>query len=234
MNTGSGIAFNADGPMMTGTWFNPSTGHKFTVRDSFFQDGQFMVTTTDGQTLDYNTIQNYIQTTNEQGVPKEPDKSLLKPNVQPTNEMLPPEVASILDNNDAAIGPNIDYPANIFDNVDVENFTIKANPTPPAVEVNEDMAMTTRVLRRHPAPLFNVKIDWNCPTKQLETLVDILGIDPETISLYYTSLLDRDYLFEQAKQSLIDYINNLLAPSVPLETLSEAVPTKTKSKKKTK
>ena len=54
---GSGIMMSADGaPMMSGTWVNPQTGHEFTVRDCFFQDGNFMVQTTDGRMLDYNTI----------------------------------------------------------------------------------------------------------------------------------------------------------------------------------
>ena len=47
-----------DGPMIEGTWFNPDTGDRFTVRDSFFEDNNYTVLTTDGRTLNYNQIQN--------------------------------------------------------------------------------------------------------------------------------------------------------------------------------
>ena len=42
-NNGQGIQFGMEGPQMTGTWINPQTGHKFTVRDCMFQDGQLCV-----------------------------------------------------------------------------------------------------------------------------------------------------------------------------------------------
>ena len=55
----SGINFSMDGPIMDGTWYNTTTGDSFTVRDTFFQDNQLMVATTDGRLMDYNMIQNY-------------------------------------------------------------------------------------------------------------------------------------------------------------------------------
>lgn len=80
MTKGQGIQFGMDGPQMTGTWINPQTGHKFTVRDCMFQDGQFVCITTDGQVLDYNTIQNYVQCNDNQGNAIEPPKDMQKPN----------------------------------------------------------------------------------------------------------------------------------------------------------
>ena len=59
--THQGIVFDTQGPVMSGTWYNPKTGDSFTVRDSFFQDNQFVVTTTDGRMLSYNQIQHYVQ-----------------------------------------------------------------------------------------------------------------------------------------------------------------------------
>ena len=56
-----GISFNLDGPIMTGTWYNPKTGDKFTVRDTYFEDNNYMVITTDGRRMDYNMIQNYVK-----------------------------------------------------------------------------------------------------------------------------------------------------------------------------
>ena len=56
-----GINFGGEGPIMQGTWYNPHTGDAFTVRDSFFEDNQYIVMTTDGRKMDYNRLQNYIQ-----------------------------------------------------------------------------------------------------------------------------------------------------------------------------
>jgi hypothetical protein len=56
-----GISFSIDGPVMTGTWYNPKNGDSFTVRDTYFEDNQYMVITTDGRRMDYNMIQNYIK-----------------------------------------------------------------------------------------------------------------------------------------------------------------------------
>ena len=57
----SGLTFGSEGPMMEGTWYNPRTGDSFTVRDSFFEDNQFVITTTDGRYLKYEQIQDYIK-----------------------------------------------------------------------------------------------------------------------------------------------------------------------------
>ena len=50
-----------DGPMLDGTWYNPKTGDSFTVRDTFFEDNNLIVMTTDGRRLDYNIISKYIK-----------------------------------------------------------------------------------------------------------------------------------------------------------------------------
>ena len=41
-----GMMFGGEGPVMQGTWYNPTTGDAFTVRDSFFEDNQYVITTT--------------------------------------------------------------------------------------------------------------------------------------------------------------------------------------------
>jgi hypothetical protein len=224
----NGITFNGDGgPIMTGTWFNPQTGHKFTVRDCYFQDNQFMVLTTDGQTLDYNTIQNYVQATDAQGKSQEPDNSLMKPQT----EEIPPEVAAMMANDDDMLTPedkqlldgsvslgNINQPQSRRINLDAQIAT---------PQVDEDMAMTTRVLKRHSVPKLSVGIDWKSPVKQIETLVDILGIDPDTIAQYYIAQLSSEELLAQAREALVAHINKIVNPSVATD-----VPSKKPSKKK--
>ena len=80
----NGMMFGGEGPVMQGTWYNPNTGDAFTVRDSFFEDNQYVVTTTDGRYLSYNQIQNYIQS----DMPLEQLKKQVKPQQTAKNEIL--------------------------------------------------------------------------------------------------------------------------------------------------
>ena len=76
--------------MMSGTWVNPKTGHKFTVKDTYFEDTGFKIMTTTGQVLDYSMIENYVQ---ENLAPGEKPTDWSKVN---SNEILPPEIANEL------------------------------------------------------------------------------------------------------------------------------------------
>ena len=66
----NGITFGSDGPMMDGTWYNPKTGDSFTVRNTFFEDNQFIIQTTDGRVLNYEQIQNYVKSDKPMDVEK--------------------------------------------------------------------------------------------------------------------------------------------------------------------
>jgi hypothetical protein len=57
----NGIMFNADAPTMDGHWYNPGSEDNFTVKDTFFEDGQYKVLTTDGRLLGYDQIQYYVK-----------------------------------------------------------------------------------------------------------------------------------------------------------------------------
>lgn len=90
------IEFGMDGPMMSGTWVNPKTGHKFTVKDTYFEDTGFKIMTTTGQVLDYSMIENYVQ---ENLAPGEKPTDWSKVNGSGSgvnNEILPPEIANEL------------------------------------------------------------------------------------------------------------------------------------------
>ena len=56
-NMNNGLMFGMEGPNMEGTWYNPQTGDSFTVRNSFFQDNQYLVQTTDGRVLTYEQLE---------------------------------------------------------------------------------------------------------------------------------------------------------------------------------
>lgn len=251
MNTGSGIQFNGEGPIMSGTWYNPNTGHKFTVRDCFFEDGNFIVMATNGQRYDYNTIQNYIQCNDADGHSIEPDASVMAPKAQQIKQDLPPEVASILaeptnsheydefmiPEDQEAINPltrGLAGPGlgNLNDGSrHIAPASEHQAPGPihttgymQIVEDNsEDMRMIDRVLRRHPVPEFDAVLNWACPEKQIETLVDVLGIEPSLIAEYYVNKLNKDAIFQGIKNKLATYINSQWGVSQHITTSAATV-----------
>ena len=221
-STGSdGIMFAGDGPVMSGTWQNPQTGHKFTVRDSFFQDGQLMVQTTDGQLLDYNTIQNYIQCTDDKGNNVNVPTQTPMPGTKKKQGMdVPSEVSSmVLPEGPAGAGEDEFLTAE--DMAMVKGLGSLNGPSVVSPErtramaapISEDYKMIDRVLSRHSIPELNAEIVWpNAPKKQIDTLVDILGVNPEEIADYYISKLDRNAVFEAMKVGVAKYIKDILMP----------------------
>lgn len=98
-----GMMFGGEGPIMQGTWYNPATGDAFTVRDSFFEDNQYIVTTTDGRYFRYDQLQNYIQS----DMKLEDLKKLgTTPKNEVKEEVLPKEVSNLIDDsNDSLMLP---------------------------------------------------------------------------------------------------------------------------------
>lgn len=176
-----------NGPVMEGTWWNPKTGHKFTVRDSFFQDGIFTVMTTDGRMLDYNMIQDYVQYNG-----KDQDDVYSKPSLGTINN-LPPEVADLIEPTPMA------YEAPIV-------------PQAPKNTI-VDYDIIDRVLKDHAVPACDVKLKWNAPNEQLKTLVDILNVDANSIVQYYINKIDLDGM----KKAFEDSIRAYLTPEVKEE-----------------
>lgn len=193
-----GVQFGMEGPVMTGTWINPKTGHKFTVRDTFFQDNQFMVQTTDGQMLDYNTIQNYIQCNDNAGRAIEPTPDI----VEHASTDIPREVADMVDTGSDMMIPEDTHLGNIYS----DNST--KSPADALVQ-DPDMAMVDRVLKKHPEPTIVPQITWDVPQRQIETLIDILGIDPATVAKYYINKINKESVMMDLLKSVAEYIKNI-------------------------
>ena len=238
MNIGAGVQFGAEGPMMTGTLVNPQTGHKFTVRDCFFQDNQFMVQITDGQMLDHNTIQNYVQCVDADSKAIEPDTTMA-----PKSGTLPPEVAALVgedmmlpEDAQATKGlGNLNNPRHI---APANEHTIATQGYMQVIEpIDQDLAMVDRVLRRHAIPDFEANLVWDCPVKQIETLIEVLGIDPETIAKYYIDKLNKDAIFEGIKFKLAGYIREQWGPKITTSaktTETDKAPAEPKPRKQTR
>lgn len=204
---------------VSGTWMNPTTGHKFTVKDCVFENGELLIISTDGQHISGRMFADYVQDTGKdasgQAVPSLGNLSK-RPETPPVivgdipwegesldgpyNELI--EDASIQDDGTASLREEAN------DLLHPEKKLISAAPRP---SIDPDMEMVTRVLRKHDLPTIET-LKWNKPTKQIETLTDILGIDMETIVEYYVNRINPEELVSMVKE----YLRNELLPK-PVE-----------------
>ena len=203
----NGINFAMEGPMMEGTWYNTITGDSFTVRDTYFENNQLMVATTDGRMLDYNIIQNYIKSDKPIAVQKKPE--------QPTSEV-PAEVLNMLETNDSQ-GDIFEEDMNLLQgNMYNQPITTQAPSTnqvvtPQPVESEDDM-LVRRILKRSIAPEVECKVTWkNFPTKQMEML-DMMAVDVDAIVDYYIKDIDLNTIKEIVKDGIKKHIEKSLSP----------------------
>ena len=212
----NGMMFGGEGPVMQGTWYNPTTGDAFTVRDSFFEDNQYVVTTTDGRYLKYNQIQNYVQTDM-----KLEDLKKRKAENQVKDEPLPAEVASLIeeiDPNDPYLGmmsPDdlmignakpISF-GNLADSRQMNDYfqttytTGSIMQTPSPATMNE--AIIEKALKNAPKPEIKVDIFWDIyPEKQIEMLKDVMDISEDEIVNWYLDNIDMVEVVDALKTAI--------------------------------
>lgn len=209
-----GMTFGSEGPLVQGTWVNPSTGDSFTVRDSFFEDNQYVVTTTDGRYIRYDQLQHYIQAD-----PKSIDgiKQAATNNVK--NEQLPLEVSSIIAGENEDMMTPEDYKLIQGQSVSLGNLnnsynkdtsstsvytpTIMYTPTPMNAEKDMNTAIIEKALKNTDKPAFTINLDWiNYPEKQIEMLHDIMSIDIDNIIDWYLDNIQLDDIISELKHSI--------------------------------
>ena len=185
-----GMMFGGEGPVMNGTWYNPHTGDAFTVRDSFFEDNQYVVTTTDGRYFRYDQLQNYIQSDM-----KLEDLKQMHETKENTNEILPLEVSNLIDKSDdedpVGILPDdleLIKPrslGNLGDKPTVANY-VKDDVKLPVTPVNMNSAIIEKALKNTTKPNFSINVEWsNYPSKEIEMLKDIMEIPSDEIVEWY-------------------------------------------------
>ena len=186
-----GMMFGGEGPVMNGTWYNPHTGDAFTVRDSFFEDNQYVVTTTDGRYFRYDQLQNYIQSDM-----KLEDLKQLRETKENNNEILPLEVSNLIDKADDEEDPIGILPddldlikprslGNLGDKPTVANY-VKDDVKLPASPVNMNSAIIEKALKNTVKPNFSINVEWsNYPSKEIEMLKDIMEIPSDEIVEWY-------------------------------------------------
>ena len=205
---------------VSGTWMNPTTGHKFTVKDCVFENGELLIISTDGQHISGRMFADYVQDTgkdasgqtirdaNGQAVPSLGNLS--------TPVSTPPVIVGdipVTEENDAPFGEfsrevSVDISDDSLQDEAAELLQGGASEPrrfdPNLIEdlnSNTDLRMVTRVLRKHDLPTIET-LKWNKPTKQIETLTDILGIDMETIVEYYVNRINPEELVSMVKEYL--------------------------------
>lgn len=186
-----GMMFGGEGPVMNGTWYNPHTGDAFTVRDSFFEDNQYVVTTTDGRYFRYDQLQNYIQSDM-----KLEDLKQMHETKENTNEILPLEVSNLIDKTDDEEDPIGILPddldlikprslGNLGDKPTVANY-VKDDVKLPVAPVNMNSAIIEKALKNTVKPNFSINVEWsNYPSKEIEMLKDIMEIPSDEIVEWY-------------------------------------------------
>lgn len=200
----NGIMFGTSGPVMSGTWYNTSTGDSFTVRDCFFENNQYVISTTDGRMLGYDVIQNYVQSDKPIDVIKKPQE-----------DTLPDIVADLIadeshDENDLFIDNDI------FGTPSLGNLSAPISK-PIINEVPSNVGIIKKALDKASKPEVVADVVWrDFPKKQIEMLNEIMEIDTKEIVEWYASQLDTTQIAIAIHNSLISYLNEQLYGHQPI------------------
>lgn len=239
-----GIMFNGDGPTMSGTWYNMKTGDSFTVRDTFFEDNRMVIQTMDGRMLDFERIQDYVQSN--------------QPIEMPTKqETLPAEVESLLGNNapggfemsndelmeiQALTNPTSNQPklGNIYNGNSGLDEGLGTTISTPVLTNN---SIIDKALSKRDLPNIQIGIDWdNFPTREINMLMELMDVDGLEIIDWYISKLDIASVRTMIADSLKQFISSKIfdeegttegipeAPATPVVEAEEKKPTRTKAK----
>jgi hypothetical protein len=216
-----------DGPALNGHWYNPRTGDSFTVKDTYFEDNNLFCITTDGRRLDYNIMQNYIQS--DKPFPKQ--NQPVKPNIPDSilNEVLPVNSSDRTLNNNA--GPLTGMDTSLMTAEDIALITGQAPkgqanfaaPTQAIASVpkDEDVLLIERLLKRVSKPSVTCGVKWNnFPEKQFEML-DMMAVDAEKIVEYFLQSIDLQKLREEVKYGIEKYIYDYFGDKKEIEEFNE-------------
>lgn len=195
-NLGNGIFIpGMEGPDISGTWYDPKTGNSITVRDTYFEDGQMRVRTSDGRVLDYNIMQNYIKS--DKPIPKieTPEKQKIN-----GNSDIPPEIQSLLEE------PKMTQ--NGISNPLVDPFyqplSKKQQKT---VELSNEKIIDKAFKKVKTSPLFDIFIHWEqYPLKEIQMLIDIMDVPVVDIVNYCIKKYVNDETYKQFEFRLKELI----------------------------
>lgn len=197
-----GISFSLDGPVMSGTWYNPKNGDSFTVRDTYFEDNQYMVITTDGRRMDYNMIQNYIKSDTpipkmEQPKTTQQSNQIKIGNIEDTGNEIISNYDEMILEDDALLLQTKTSPQLEFTSSRRINLDGYKNDTKPT-----NYYIIDKALSKIKKPKFELKCKWDkFPKQEIEMLKDIMDISLDEIRDYiFEKFIDESYKDELKKQ----------------------------------
>lgn len=196
-----GITFDGMSPMLDGTWYNPTTGDSFTVKDTFFEDNNLLVMTTDGRQIGYNTIQHYIKS--DKPIKKDPT---IQQSKQPQQNNLPAEVAAILDNGDDNMQMLPDDAQMIMGNSAIPSIQSPVQPTPIS-----DAGIIERAIGKSKQPKIDFKISWtNMPAREMDMLINVMDCKMDDIVEWELSKINMQDIMVDIRKSVAKFITSEL------------------------
>jgi hypothetical protein len=190
------MTFGTEGPVMSGTWYHPTNGDKFTVADTFFEDNQLLVRTTDGRLLNYNIIQNYIQQSSA-------DTSTQISSERP---QLPREVMDLVEPVQDKLYEPI---GNLYSNTQ-ESVAIESKPS--------NQPIVDKALSKTEIPELKIELVWTkYPEREIEMLKDIMDIPVDEIIQWYINKFDLNNIRQQISDSINKTLNNEFIQEIPIK-----------------
>lgn len=204
------MSFGLDGPQITGWWVNPKTGDKFNAIDTYFEDNNLLIKTADGRLLNYNKIQDYVQTQNPDSIPTPASKS------QSSNDHeIPAHVLAELrtDNDPDPIDNILISDDDIFGaptrHNDTTSMTISAAPSKPTIG---DFDIINRALGSKSQPSIKGEVAWRSfPESEIKMLIDMMGVKKSDIIEYYIDNISIKDIESAVKETIKKYISDKLS-----------------------
>ena len=223
------LTFNIEGPMMQGTWVNPTTGDTFTVKDSFFQDNQYVVQTTDGRMIGYDRLQNYVQSDSSKEM--ESIKRQAQSESKNILDDVPDNILAMVDgtgkDDTVSLTPDGDLGMLPEDAALLKGMPLEGTGTIP-IPVGNSRLDTHRYTQQSPnytiiekalkkTQMFDIDhiVSWsNFPTREIEMLVDVMDIDINEIVDYYVNSLDINAIRDDIAKSIADALGVSRSPII--------------------
>lgn len=242
MGIGSPDVLFDGGPIMEGTWFNPTTGDRFTVRDSFFEDNNYVVVTTDGRTLTYSQFQNYVKDT----TPGAADKPRLRDNAnkKASKDELPPEVLAMAEGMDGKKDAN-DMIQEMYDELllpedkDIIYGPAEASSAPDkglgrifqeeapqqaaAPKEDPDFMIIEKALGSKDSVRVDISTIWNeIPSKEITLLNEVMNIPLDRIADWYADRILRQLDLNELRARLTSTMKSALYEAMSSDVLPES------------
>ena len=223
MNNVPGMTFGFDGPSVTGWWVNPKTGDKFKAIDTFFEDNRLLIKTADGRLLDYNRIQDYVQTDKPDSI--QVNKQQNKP--KPKQESIPIEVLNEIEKPEDMQNEAIDLlipEDNIYSRPQEPARLGNMYNQPAVQEPVGDAAIVNRALQSKTTPNITGNVTWtDFPQREIEMLVDVMSVPKEAIIDYYTSQISLETIRDMVKVIISEFIEKKLSYASVPTTIDDVV-----------